>query len=93
MMMKLKKVNIWKGFHNKKLMEMSIDEFKELVNCLMVEELEVPDLINKIENEILITNLKEENKERILQLLEILKNDSIKHASILAKLIEEVNIV
>ena len=72
---------------------MSIDEFKELVNCLMVEELEVPDLINKIENEILITNLKEENKERILQLLEILKNDSIKHASILAKLIEEVNIV
>jgi len=91
--MKLKKVNIWKGFHNKKLMEMSIDEFKELVNCLMVEELEVPDLINKIENEILITNLKEENKERILQLLEILKNDSIKHASILAKLIEEVNIV
>ncbi|HIP62948.1 MAG TPA: hypothetical protein EYH04_02355 [Archaeoglobus profundus] len=74
-------------------MEMSIDEFKELVNCLMVEELEVPDLINKIENEILITNLKEENKERILQLLEILKNDSIKHASILAKLIEEVNIV
>jgi len=93
MMMKLKKVNIWKGFYNKKLMEMSIDEFKELVNCLMVEELEVPDLINKIENEILITNLKEENKERILQLLEILKNDSIKHASILAKLIEEVNIV
>lgn len=92
-MMKLKKVNIWKGFYNKKLMEMSIDEFKELVNCLMVEELEVPDLINKIENEILITNLKEENKERILQLLEILKNDSIKHASILAKLIEEVNIV
>jgi len=91
--MKLKKVNIWKGFYNKKLMEMSIDEFKELVNCLMVEELEVPDLINKIENEILITNLKEENKERILQLLEILKNDSIKHASILAKLIEEVNIV
>lgn len=59
----------------------------------MVEELKVSDLINKIENEIIIANLKEENKVKILQLLEILKEESIKHASILAKLIEEVNMV
>ena len=59
----------------------------------MVEELKVPDLINKIENEIIIANLKKENKEKILELLEILKDESMKHASILAKLIEEVNIV
>ena len=58
----------------------------------MVEELKVPDLINKIENEIIIANLKKENKEKILELLEILKDESMKHASILAKLIEEVNI-
>ena len=73
-------------------MNISIDEFKELVTCLIVEELEVPDLINKIKNEILISNLKEENKKRILQLLEILNDDSMRHASILAKLIEEVNL-
>jgi len=74
-------------------MDISIDEFKELIGCLMVEELKVPDLINKIENEIIIANLKEENKVKILQLLEILKEESMKHASILAKLIEEVNMV
>jgi len=73
-------------------MNIPIEEFKELVNCLMIEELEVPDLINKLENEILISNLKEDNKKRILQLLEILKNDSMRHASIIAKLIEEVNL-
>ena len=74
-------------------MDISIDEFKELICCLMVEELKVPDLINKIENEIIIANLRKEYKEKILQLLEILKEDSMKHASILAKLIEEVKIV
>jgi len=74
-------------------MDISIDEFKELIGCLMVEELKVPDLISKIENEIIIANLKKENKEKILELLEILKDESMKHASILAKLIEEVNIV
>ena len=74
-------------------MDISIDEFKELIGCLMVEELKVPDLISKIENEIIIANLKKENKEKILELLEILKDESMKHASILAKLIEEVKIV
>jgi len=74
-------------------MDISIDEFKELICCLMVEELKVPELINKIENEIIIANLRKEYKEKILQLLEILKEDSMKHASILAKLIEEVKIV
>ena len=90
-MLKNKKIYI-KMIINITLMNISIDEFNELVTCLMIEDLEVPDLINRIKNEILISNLKEENKKRILELLEILKEDSMRHASIVAKLIEEVNL-
>jgi len=62
---------------------------KILAGGIIIEELVVPELITKIESELVFINLKEEDKKRVLDLLTVLKKDSLRHAEAVSRIIGE----